>query len=352
MADVSITDDDYSIANTGAVVLSPSAALAIAIDATAVNIATALSVGANDIVGTTGLINYDLFDVAASGAVLIINSADVSGLTIAPTIATTTAITLTDDDIVNALSIATNTILGTTAVIDFTDFDVSADGLVALAPDSGVDADLNYMDIATPAITATAATTVDVYSISAAGALNTTADVGAEVMTYNGINLALPAINTAEAADTTALTGLMISAGAVTDGAGTETSVAIDVTDADIVTALSVAANDIVGTTGLINYTNFDVNAAGNITVAAAEGLDTNGAGALELGFTNATSVLIGTTAATTLNLGAGGALARAINIGTGTGIDTIAIGGGATVIDAITIGDALADVSITDDDY
>lgn len=51
--------------------------------------------------------------------------------------------------------------------------------------------------------------------------------------------------------------------------------------------------------------------------------------------------------AATTVNLGAGGALGRAINLGTGTGIDTIAIGTGGTSADDINIGDALADVDI-----
>lgn len=43
---------------------------------------------------------------------------------------------------------------------------------------------------------------------------------------------------------------------------------AIDATDPEIGTALSVAANDIVGTTGLINYTNFDVEADGDIVSA------------------------------------------------------------------------------------
>lgn len=55
--------------------------------------------------------------------------------------------------------------------------------------------------------------------------------------------------------------------------------------------------------TNLFNAPNFDVNNAGNITVAAAEGLDTNGAGALELGFANATSIAFGASAASQLTL-------------------------------------------------
>src|SRR3989338_5238798 len=44
---------------------------------------------------------------------------------------------------------------------------------------------------------------------------------------------------------------------------------AIDATDAEIGTALSVGANDIVGTTGLITFTNFGVSATGGITTGA-----------------------------------------------------------------------------------
>ncbi len=44
---------------------------------------------------------------------------------------------------------------------------------------------------------------------------------------------------------------------------------AIDASDADIVTALNVGGNDIVGTTGAIDFTNFDVSGAGTVTAAA-----------------------------------------------------------------------------------
>ena len=152
--------------------------------------------------------------------------------------------------------------------------------------------------------------------------------------------------------DTAVTTGLQVvasSSGAITTGleiVGTSTgtiTTAIDVDDAEIVTALSVGANDIVGTTGLINYDNFDVDANGNITVAVSQGLDTNAAGALNVGNATANRVNIGTTAATQIDLGAGGALGRTINIGTGTGVDTIHIGDGGTGADIITIGSANA---------
>ena len=123
---------------------------------------------------------------------------------------------------------------------------------------------------------------------------------------------------------------------------------AINASSANVGTALNVGANDIVGTTGLINYTNFNTDANGNITVLAGQGIDTIAAGTLDVGDTTATTIGIGGTAATTLNMGAAGALARAINIGTGTGIDTIIIGGGGTAVDNIDIGDSTADVAIT----
>jgi len=84
-----------------------------------------------------------------------------------------------------------------------------------------------------------------------------------------------------------------------------------------------------------ITSQNFNVSDNGNITAQAGYGLDTIGAGALNLGNTMATSVNIGNGAATSLGMGAGGNLTRTINIGTGTGADTINIGtgGGADVI-------------------
>lgn len=57
----------------------------------------------------------------------------------------------------------------------------------------------------------------------------------------------------------------VVTSGIIMDsGAGLITT-ALDVSDAEIGTALSFGANDIVGTTGLINLTNFDVGADGDL---------------------------------------------------------------------------------------
>ncbi|MFA4937174.1 MAG: hypothetical protein WC575_02725, partial [Patescibacteria group bacterium] len=65
----------------------------------------------------------------------------------------------------------------------------------------------------------------------------------------------------------------------------------IDVSDAELVNAINVGDNNIVGTTPLIDLTNFDVAITGNITVQAGYGLDTNGVGSLAIGSTSATTV-------------------------------------------------------------
>ncbi|MEK6868982.1 MAG: hypothetical protein AABX74_02035, partial [Nanoarchaeota archaeon] len=248
-------------------------------------------------------------------------------------------------------------------VVDSLDFDVTADGLVTIAPDSGVDADLNYFDIATPALTATVATTLDVYGISSAGALTTTADVNAETLTYRGINLTLPAITTAESGDTTALTGILITAGTVTDGGGTETSVAIDVTDADIVTALSVGANEILGTGASINFDEFDVSGttgaitindggdAGNIsiegTILDINSLDFVGTGTI----TSATNTNLAFNAQGTgdINITIGGGdfvFQQASTVSTSTGNLTLAPASGDNLVLTMA-GDGFIDVAL-----
>ncbi|MFA6132000.1 MAG: hypothetical protein WC702_02975, partial [Patescibacteria group bacterium] len=70
------------------------------------------------------------------------------------------------------------------------------------------------------------------------------------------------------------ISNLEDTAGSMPDGiiisASTNTAItdAIDVSDAEIVNALNVGANDIIGTTGLINLSNFDVAANGEIITA------------------------------------------------------------------------------------
>ncbi len=109
-----------------------------------------------------------------------------------------------------------------------------------------------------------------------------------------------------------------------------------------------------IGTANALTLTsaNFRADSAGNVTIAAGQGLDTISAGILALGNTTATTVNLGTTATTTLNLGAGQALTRAINIGTGTGADTINIGTGATGSDVIAIGGGVGTLAINTGDW
>ncbi len=130
-------------------------------------------------------------------------------------------------------------------------------------------------------------------------------------------------------ADAFVIRNRLANAGAGINALTISTTGAITLVDAlNANGGISIGANALTGTTGIINYTNFDVNAAGGITVAVAEGLDTNAAGALELGKANATSVdLCNSAACDTINIG---------NLAT-------------TDADTITIGDVLDDVSITD---
>ncbi|MEK7183373.1 MAG: hypothetical protein AAB776_01925, partial [Patescibacteria group bacterium] len=107
---------------------------------------------------------------------------------------------------------------------------------------------------------------------------------------------------------------------------------ALDASDAEIGTALSIGANILAGTTGTIDFDNFDVSSAGVITVAASAGLDTNGAGTLLIGATNATGVGVCNSAACdTLLLGTNGD-ADTITIGDGS-VDTVSIGGASWAI-------------------
>jgi hypothetical protein len=141
-------------------------------------------------------------------------------------------------------------------------------------------------------------------------------------------------------AGTTADGIIITSTNALTD--------AIDLSDADIVNAINVGSNVILGTAGVIDFTNFDVATTGHVTVQPGYGIDTNAAGELKLGDTTATTVSIGGTAATTLSLGAGGSLIRTIDIGTGTGADTINVGTNAGSANTIAIGTGAVANAIT----
>jgi len=116
---------------------------------------------------------------------------------------------------------------------------------------------------------------------------------------------------------------------------------AIDVSDTEIVNAISVGANDIVGTTAAINFTNFDVASTGAINVAAGVGLDTNAAGTLTLGNTTATAITLGRSGITTTNPGAL-TVSQALTANgtlTATGVVNLGDGGDAVAISGTTVG-------------
>ncbi|MBI5044763.1 MAG: tail fiber domain-containing protein, partial [Candidatus Levybacteria bacterium] len=195
----------------------------------------------------------------------------------------------------------------------------------------------------------------------AAGDIFVASGEGLDTRTASGTLLVGNTNATTLTAGAAATTANFAAAGSLTRTINIGTGTGVDTihigdgaTGADVITigsanagAVSVTSNAALSLTGstnsLINFPNFDVSTAGNVTVAANEGIDTNAAGTLEVGEVTATTVSIGGTAATTLNLGAGGSLTRTINIGTGTGVDTIHIGDGATGADVITIGSANA---------
>ncbi|MDO8529927.1 MAG: hypothetical protein Q7S10_00735 [bacterium] len=328
--------------------------------------------GTNALTGTIGIIDYTGFDVDASGNLDALGTITSGSGNTAMTDATGNVLhdALVDCADTQILKWATGggrwgcaadatsagggiatieendvTIVSSATNIDFlgTDFvvgAVGAEGNISIDyTNSGITRNSTNETITGDwAFTMAAAESLDISSdLATAGTLNVASITGTPSAT-NGTIRGLAIINALSANANGIDTGLLIDnaddtvaigtgINITSSGGGTITT-GIDLTATAIGTGISLAANDIVGTTGLINYTNFDVDAAGGITVAATEGLDTNAAGALELGKLNATSVDICNSAA----------------------CDTINIGNLATTdADTIVIGDALDDVSITD---
>lgn len=162
--------------------------------------------------------------------------------------------------------------------------DAAGDGAVAMA-ETVQTLDWNTDAVASLAITGLSLTYTN---DAAADVLSQTLFRVANLAGANGIEVLQEIGN--DDADDVATTGLLF-----TSGAGAMTT-AIDATDAEIGTALSVAANDIVGTTGLINFNEFDVEADGDIvaTDITLEGGDLlTGNIALRLGDATTDSVTI-----------------------------------------------------------
>jgi hypothetical protein len=111
---------------------------ALIVTANSINSIAVAGSGNVTITGGTGVIDYTDFDVSADGAVTIASDADNTMITLNPSIATTLAIDATAANIVTALSVGANDIIGTTGLINYTNFDVDAAGaVVCTALDAG-----------------------------------------------------------------------------------------------------------------------------------------------------------------------------------------------------------------------
>ena len=108
-------------------------------------------------------------------------------LTLAAPSATATAITITDTDYTNALSIGDNNIIGTTAAIDFDNFDVASDGDITTTGTLAVNGDEITADGATLVINAGG--TVDIQDALTVNSL-TTDTGGVSVPAGQGIDTA------------------------------------------------------------------------------------------------------------------------------------------------------------------
>ncbi len=252
---VVIDSANWTMASTGALVIAPTAALTTAIDLTDTDITNAINIGTNKILGTTGVIDFTDFDVSDDGAVTLAPDDGGTGITITPGAALTTGLDVSNGSITNAVSVGSNTITGSEAVIDFTDFDVSADGLITIANDAdGVGLTISPSGATTTAINVSDGNITNAINIGANKILGTTGTID-----FNLFDVAATgAITVANGADVVGLTIAPTIA----------TTTAIDVSDSDITNAVSVGANTITGTTAVIDFTDFNVDADGLVTLA------------------------------------------------------------------------------------
>jgi excisionase family DNA binding protein len=120
---------------------------------------------------------------------------------------------------------------------------------------------------------------------------------------------------------------------------------AIDVSDEEITNALNIGANNFIGTTPTINFTNFDVSSGGEITIAAGAGIDTNGAGTLDLGVTNATAIVAGSGSLTSFTITTDSTGDAEVVLPTGS------IATGEILDDTLTTSDLAATLTFSDGD-
>lgn len=98
------------------------------IDVSASNINNAINIGSNDIEGGIATISFTDFRVSADGLLSILSDSGGDTITITPSAAITDALDASDSLIVNALNAGGNIILGTTAEINFDNFDLNSSG--------------------------------------------------------------------------------------------------------------------------------------------------------------------------------------------------------------------------------
>ncbi len=230
----------------------------------------------------------------------------------------TDAIDASDAGITNALNIGANTIIGTNAAIDLAEFDVaSATGAITIDDDG----DVGSITIE--------GSTFDIDSLDFVGAGEvTTAASSALTLNPDGGNAA------GEDLVVTAHNVQLTAAGKFTMSPDAAETLAIDLTDTDYTNALSVGDNAIVGTTGEIDYTNFDVNADGDV-----ECVDLTASGNVNVGTFQQDALVPASAAPHTITLD--GAGAGGVTIGA-TSTGNITLGDDVVVSDTynVTIGE------------
>lgn len=252
-----------------------------------------------ELIMTSANIAADPFTFRDTGAIGNISILKVQQLTGNPTDGTVLEVTASED-IVDGVEISNTKadLASDTALLrlDYTD-DSDANGFYIIARDDlGVTADTVFSLSNDGAIAGGAAG--DNYTMTSDGALTLKCDSAATAMT--------------------------IAPDAVT-------TLGIDITDTTLTNAISVGDNAILGTTGLINYTNFDVDASGNIvSLGNLTAVDGTFSGNVNVTGTIKMDAVVAATAATTITVdgtGVGG-----VTVG-GTSTGTVTLGGGATLV-------------------
>ena len=211
------------------------------------------------------------------------------------TVAGTTAITITDTDYTNALSIGDNNIIGTTytitgtaAAIDFSEFDVSAaNGGVTINDDAdagyilveGTNLDINSLDfVGAGAITTAAAADLTINS-GTTGTINIGTDASAEIINIGNTGAAVKTVHIGDSAQANLVTvGSLVGAAALTLQSGTGD---LAITSADGVT-MGFSAGDMVvtGTGASADFTldadliSIDATGTTNFSLTGAAGED------------------------------------------------------------------------------